>query len=78
MCKRLSKQLKNEKTTGLREVTGEKIRNGVGWGTNCLWGISNRAFKSGIVLGDWKKEVIIPLYKGKGRKEGCMNYKDIN
>jgi len=26
---------------------------------------------------DWKKEIILPLYKGKGSKQDCKNYIDI-
>ena len=36
------------------------------------------AFKSGFVPEDWRSVMIIPLYKGKGERTECKNYKDIS
>ena len=33
------------------------------------------AFQSGVVSGDWISAVIVPLYKGKGKRTECKNYK---
>ena len=35
------------------------------------------AFKSGVVPEDWRSAVIIPLYKGKGERTECSNYRDL-
>ena len=35
------------------------------------------AFESGTVPWDWRSAVIIPLYKGKGEKTGCKNYRNL-
>ena len=32
-------------------------------------------FESGGVPEDWKSAVIVPLYKGKGERTECKNYK---
>ena len=28
-------------------------------------------FESGVVFGDWRSAVIVPLYKGKGERTEC-------
>ena len=34
-------------------------------------------FESGVVPEDWRYAVIVPLYKGKGERNECKNYRDI-
>ena len=34
-------------------------------------------FKSGVVPENWRFAVIVPLYKGKGEKTECKNYRGI-
>ena len=36
------------------------------------------AFKSGVVPEDWISAVIVPLYKGKGERTKCKNYRGIS
>ena len=36
------------------------------------------AFESGVVPKDWRSVVIVPLYKGKGEKTECKNYRGIS
>ena len=36
------------------------------------------AFESGVVPEDWRSAVIVPLYKGKGEKTECRNYRGIS
>ena len=36
------------------------------------------AFESGVVPVDWRYAVIVPLYKGKGERNECKNYKGIS
>ena len=33
------------------------------------------AFESGVVPEDWRSTVIVPLYKGKGWRSECKNYR---
>ena len=40
-----------------------------------IWRLCNMAFESGVVPEDWRFAVIVPLYKGKGQKTECSNYK---
>ena len=32
------------------------------------------AFAGGFVLEDWRSAVIVPVYKGKGKRTECNNY----
>ena len=36
------------------------------------------AFESGVVSEDWRSAVIVPLYKGKGERMKCSNYRGIS
>ena len=36
------------------------------------------AFESGVVPKDWRSAVIAPLYKGKGEKSECKNYRGVS
>jgi hypothetical protein len=37
-----------------------------------------KRFLEGIVPRDWRRAVIVPLYKGKGEKGNCRNYRGIS
>lgn len=39
--------------------------------------IFGKSWQSGLVLGDWKKRNIIPMFK-KGRKEDPGNFRQVN
>ena len=71
-------KLKNGKAAGKDEVTGEMIKDGVNRVVDCIWRLCNMAFESGIVANDWRSAMIIPLYKGKGERRECSNYRGIN
>ena len=73
---RVSK-LKNEKATGKDEMTGELIK-AVDRVVNWIWRLCNMAFESGVVPEEWRSVVIVPLYKGKGERIECKNYRGIN
>ena len=36
------------------------------------------AFESGVVPEEWRSAVIVPLYKGKGERMECRNYRGIS
>ena len=36
------------------------------------------SFESGVVPEDWRSAVILPLYKGKGDRTECKNYRGVN
>ena len=71
-------KLKNRKAAGKDEITEEMIKVGgdrvVGW----IWRLCNMTFESGVVPEDWRSVVIVPLYKGKGERSECKNYRGIS
>src|SRR5678815_1135861 len=71
-------KLKNGKSAGVDEITGEMIKNGGEMVIDWIWKLSNKAFMESIVPRDWKRAVIVPLYKDKGDKCNSRNYRGIS
>jgi len=65
------------RTTGLNNITPELLRCAIGPVTNGLHALFKRIWCSGRVPLDWRDGFIIPLYKGKGSKMVCGNYRPI-
>ncbi len=40
--------------------------------------ICERAWQTGEVPDDWKKAIIVPLYKGRGSRSECSSYRGIS
>ena len=70
-------KLKNEKDAGKDEITGEMIKGGGGKLVDWVWRLCNMAFESRVVPEDWRSAVIISLYKGKGERTECRNYRGV-
>ena len=43
-----------------------------------IWRLCKMAFESGFVPEDWISAVIVPLYKDKGKRNECKNYRGIS
>jgi len=39
--------------------------------------IIKQVWQSGLIPSDWKKGIILPIYKGKGSPKDCRNYRGI-
>ena len=65
------------------EITGEMIKGGGDRVVDWIWRLCNMAFESGVVPGDCRSAVIVPLYKGKVMNiqyqyyKSCSNYRGI-
>ena len=68
-------KLKNGKAIGKDEITGEMIKGGGDRVVDWIWRICNMAFENGVVPEDWRYAVIVPLYKDKGQRNECKNYR---
>ena len=71
-------KLKNGKATGKDEITREMIKVGGDKVVDWIWRLCNMVFESGVGPEDWRSAVIIPLYKGKGERNECKNYRSIS
>ena len=69
------RKLKNGKSAGIDEITGEMSKNGGKMLIDWILKLRNKALMKGIVSRDWRRAVIVPLYKGKGDKGNCRNYR---
>ena len=45
---------------------------------NWVWRLCNMAFESGVVPEDSRSAMIVPLFKGKGERTKCRNYRGIS
>ena len=67
------KKLKNGKTSGKDEITGEMIKYGGNRVVDWISRLCNMVFESGVVPEDWGSALIVPLYKGNGERIECKN-----
>ena len=70
-------KLKNGKAAVKDEITGEMIKGGGDRVVGRIWGLCNMPFERGAVPEDWRSAVIVRLYKGKGKRTKCKNYRGI-
>ena len=61
------RKLKNGKTAGEDEITGEVIKGGGDRVVDWIWKLCDMDFESGIVPEDWSS-MIVSLYRGKGKR----------
>ena len=59
-------KLKNGKSAGNDEITGEMIKGGGDRVVDWIWRPCNMSFESGVVPEDWSSAVNVGLNKGKG------------
>ncbi len=67
-------RLKCGKATGLDGITAEMLKHGCDSVVEWMLLICERAWRKGEVPDDWKKAIIVPLYKGKGSRNDCSSY----
>ena len=68
----------NWKVADKDETTGEMIEGGGDRLVDWIWRICNMAFESSVVPEYRRSAVIVPLYKGKGERTKCKNYRGIS
>ena len=67
-----------EKAEGKDEVMGEMIKGGGDRVVDWIRSLCNTAFESSGVPEDWRSAMIVLLYKGKGERTKCINYRGIS
>ena len=68
-------KLKNGKAADKEEVMGEMIKCGGDRVMDWIGRRFNVTFENGVVPGDWRSAVIVPLCKVKGERTECSNYR---
>jgi hypothetical protein len=71
------KKLKNGKASGIDKLYNEYIKNSVPFLSTLYCKLFNKVLNDGIVPEDWLVGLILPIYKGKGDKNNCDNYRGI-
>ena len=72
------KKLKNGKGAGKNEVIEELVKGGGDVMVYWIWNLCNMSFENGVVPKDLRSAVIVLLYKGKGERAECKNYRRIS
>ena len=72
------KKLKNGKSPGVDGITSEMLRYGGDCMVEWLTRVCRVCLDEGRVPDDWIRAVIVPIYKGKGDKCECKNYRGIS
>ena len=68
-------KLKNGKTAGKDKITGEMIKSGGDRVVDWIGRLCNMAFENSVVPEYWRSTAIVSLYKGKGERAECKNYR---
>ena len=71
-------RLKFGKAAGVDGITAEMLKSGGDAVVDWMHVICNLAWKQGKVPNDWVRAIIVPIYKGKGSREMCGNYRGIS
>ncbi|GBP40273.1 Transposon TX1 uncharacterized 149 kDa protein [Eumeta japonica] len=72
------KYLKVGQAAGYDRVSSEMLRGGRVKVASLLYQLFNKCCKNHRVNNDWCKAVIVLLYKGKGSRQVCTNYRPIS
>ena len=71
-------RLKMGKAAGADGITAEMLKFGGEVVVDWMQWICNMAWKQGVVPDDWVKAILVPIYKGKGSRDECGNYRGIS
>ena len=71
------RKLRNGKASGPDDISAEMLKshNGI---AEWLWDIVNKCWTEQIFHQDWKLAEVVPLYKNKGKRSECGNYRGIS
>ncbi len=71
-------RLKCGKAAGMDGIIAGMLKYGGDAVVEWILVICESAWKEGKVPDDWKKVIIVPLYKGKGSRSECSSYRGIS
>ena len=70
-------KLKNGKASGPDNISAEMLKSHIGI-AEWLWDIVNKCWTEENLPQDWKLAEVVPLYKSKGKRSECWNYRGIS
>ena len=73
----LLKDWKLDKTVGSTGVVSEMMKAAGGFGSRWMTDLINNIVKEGCIPDDWRKSILVPVYKGKGDPLVCGSYRAI-
>ena len=71
------KGLKMVKSVGPTGVVSEMMKASGGFGTRWMTNLINTIIKEGCIPDDWRKSILVHVYKGKGDPLVCGSYRAI-
>ena len=71
------KGLKIGKAAGPTGVVSEMMKAASGFGSRWMTDLINNIVKEGYIPDDWRKSILVPVYKGKGDPLVCGSYRAI-
>ena len=71
------KGLKIGKAAGPTGVVSEMMKAAGGFGSRWMTDLINNIVKEGYIPDDWRKSILVPVYKGKGDPLVCGSYRVI-
>ena len=72
------KSAKTGKAPGIDEITIEIIKAAGEDGVEMLWRVCRTVWKDGIAPMEWRQSIIIPIWKRKGDRRECSQYRGIS
>ena len=70
-------KLKNDRAAGPDGIPPELLKSAIGPVAEAQHALLIKVCRSGRIPADWKDRILIALYKGKGAKTECGNYRPI-
>ena len=70
------KGLKIGKAAGRTGVVSGMMKASGGFGTRWMTDLINNIVKEVCISDDWRKSILVPVYKGKGDPLVCGSYRD--
>ncbi|WP_209300514.1 hypothetical protein, partial [Lonepinella koalarum] len=71
------KQLKGGKAAGVCGIHAELLKAGGDTALLSLHAIICSIWNTGVIPTDWKRGLVVPLWKGKGDRQDCNNYRGV-
>jgi hypothetical protein len=71
------KQLKGGRAPGVCGIQAELLKSGGEAALRSLHAVFHSVWNTGVIPADWKRGIVVPLWKGKGDRQDCGNYRGV-